>query len=150
MSSPEEKAFSLYLMKDKLIIIIGKPESGKTLKGKEIASLYNEENVTWIDGHTLYNKNSSHFYWSRCNLNTELVIIDDIKDVSKIDKIYSLISEGVVVEKRFQNPFRIHPKIIIICSSEISLDDLPTQSKAFNRRFLIINCDYERGKRKCS
>jgi ABC-type microcin C transport system duplicated ATPase subunit YejF len=133
-------------MEKKIIIIIGKPESGKTLKAKEIASLYNKENVTWIDGRTLDNKRSSHFYWSRCNLNTELVIIDDFKDVSNIDKFYSLIVEGVVVEKRCQAPFKIHPKIIIGCSSEVSIDDLPTQSNAFNRRFLIINCDYEKGK----
>jgi hypothetical protein len=133
-------------MEKKIIIIIGKPESGKTLKAKEIASLYNKENVTWIDGRTLDNKHSSHFYWHRCNLNTELVIIDDFKDVSNIDKLYSLIADGVVVEKRFQDPFKIHPKIIIGCSSEVSIDDLPTQSNAFNRRFLIINCDYEKGK----
>ena len=129
---------------ERITLIIGDADSGKTMKAKEIASSYKEEDVIWIDGRQYNRHNDRHdvrFLYSRCKLNTELLIIDDLNDVSHIGWIYSHLYEGVRVEKIFKEPFYIHPKIIIGCSSKVSIDDLPTESNAFKRRFSIINCN---------
>lgn len=135
---------------EKITLIIGDADSGKTMKAKEIASSYKEENVVWICGYEYNKHNDRHdvgFLYRRCNLNTELLIIDDLNDVSHIGWIYSHLYEGVRVEKIFKEPFYIHPKIIITCkSNKISIDDLPTESNSFKRRFSIINCN-DRAKR---
>jgi hypothetical protein len=131
-------------MEKKITVIIGDSDSGKTLKAKEIASSYNQDNVTWFDGRNLNEilyRYSMGFYFSRCNLNTELVIIDDFKDASNIDFFYSYICQGLMVEKQCKDPFIIYPEIIIGCSSEVSIDDFPLESMAFKRRFSIINCN---------
>lgn len=129
---------------DKITVIIGDAESGKTMKAKEIASSYEEENVVWYDGR-LFNKKlyryGTYFFFSRCNLNTELVILDDFKDVSNIEMFYSYAEDGIAVEKQGKDPFIIHPKIIIGCSSEVSISALPLESISFKRRALIINCN---------
>jgi hypothetical protein len=133
-------------MDKKITVIIGDADSGKTLKAKEIASSYNQENVTWYDGR-IFNKklyrHSTRFYFSRCNLNTELLIIDDFGDASNIEMFYSYACEGLEVEKQGKDPFIIYPKIIIGCSSEVSIDDFPLESMAFKRRVSIINCNDE-------
>lgn len=120
---------------EKITVIIGEADSGKTMKAKEIASSYKKENVTWMNG-----KNWKHdrpFLYRSCSLNTELIIIDDCDDASHIEII---CSRGVKVEKPYEEPFYIDPKIIIVCSSEISIDDF-IQSNAFKRRVTIINCN---------
>jgi hypothetical protein len=102
------------------------------MKAKERASSYKKENVTWISGKDW--KHDRPFLYRSCNLNTELIIIDDCDDVSHIDVIYS---RGVKVEKPYEESFYISPRIIIVCSSEISIDDF-IQSNAFKRRVSII------------
>ena len=126
---------------EKIIVIIGKAESGKTMKAKEIASSYKKENVTWISGRDW--KHDRPFLYRSCNLNTELIIIDDCDDASHIENIYSSAAGGIKVETPSKEPFYIHPKIIVVCSSEISIDDF-IQSNAFKRRVSIINCEIEK------
>ena len=123
---------------EKITVIIGKAESGKTMKAKEIASSYKKENVTWISGRDW--KNDRPFLYRSCNLNTELIIIDDCDDASHIESIYSSAVEGIKVDKPYEESFYIHPKIIIGCSSEVSIDDF-IQSNAFKRRVTIIDCN---------
>jgi hypothetical protein len=126
---------------EKITVIIGKTESGKTMKAKEIASSYKKENVTWISGRDW--KHDRPFIYRSCNLNTELIIIDDCDDASQIEGIYISAAEFVKVDKPYEESFYIHPKIIIGCSSEISIDDF-IQSNAFKRRVSIINCEIEK------
>ena len=123
---------------EKITVIIGKADSGKTMKAKEIASSYKKENVTWISGRDW--KHDRPFLYRSCNLNTELIIIDDCGDASHIESIYSSVAEFVKVETPSKELFYIHPKIIIVCSSEISIDDF-IQSNAFKRRVTIIDCN---------
>ena len=120
---------------EKITVIIGEADSGKTMKAKEIASSYKKENVTWMNG-----KNWKHdrpFLYRSCSLNTELIIIDDCDDASHIEGI---CSSGVKVEKPYEEPFYIDPRIIVVCSSEVSIDDF-IQSNAFKRRVTIIDCN---------
>ena len=123
---------------EKITVIIGKADSRKTMKAKEIASSYKKENVTWISGRDW--KHDRPFIYRSCNLNTELIIIDDCDDASHIENIYSSAAGGIKVETPSKEPFYIHPKIIIGCSSEISIDDF-IQSNAFKRRVTIIDCN---------
>lgn len=125
-------------MEKKITLIIGNAESGKTTKVKEIASSYDKENVTWIDGYH-YNKGfRKRFFYRSCDLNTELIIIDEIKDASYIEHFFGDIIDGVLVDKPYKDAFYIYPDIIIICNEKISIDDLPTESLAFNRRVSIV------------
>lgn len=125
-------------MEKKIILIIGNAESGKTTKAKEIASSCDKENVTWIDGYN-YNKGfRRNFFYRSCDLNTELVIIDGIKDASHIEHFFGDVTDGVSVEKPYKDTFYIYPDLIIICNEEVSINDLPTESLAFNRRVSIV------------
>lgn len=133
-------------MEKKIILIVGKSDNDKTTKAKEITGLYNNENVTWIDGYN-YNKGfHKNFFYNSCSLNTELVVIDGIKDASHIEHFFADITDGISIEKKCEDPFLIYPNITLICSSKILMNDLPIESLAFNRRVLIINCDNEKRK----
>ena len=134
---------------EKITVIIGEADSGKTMKAKEIASSYKKENVTWISGKDWKHKHNRPFLYRSCNLNTELIIIDDCDDASHIDVIYSSMAEGVKVEKPYEEPFYIDPRIIVVCSSEVSIDDF-IQSNAFKRRVSIIDCNVTPKKIKLS
>jgi molybdopterin-guanine dinucleotide biosynthesis protein len=125
-------------MEKKIILIIGEADSGKTTKAREIASSYDKKNVTWIDGYTFKKSFLNNFFYSRCDLNTELIIIDGIKDASHIEHFYSHIYEGIQVDKPYKDTFYIYPDLIIIFNEEVSIDDLPTESLAFNRRVSIV------------
>jgi len=120
---------------ERIKLIIGSKESEKSTIARQLASSYNNENVVFVDG----SRRRDHFFYSACNNNTELVIIEELVSVNDIMSIYGDFIDGVKVEKRFEKPFYINPNIIVVCSSSITREDLPLKtSMAFNRRFEVI------------
>lgn len=123
---------------ERVKLIIGTDKEKKDLFINEIVGLYNEENISFITGEDKLHK----FFYSNCNKNTELIIIEGFNDTRRIMDIYCGLLEGIRVEKRFESPFYIQPKgIIVVCDSSVSMDDFPIKTSiAFNRRFEIIEC----------
>lgn len=57
---------------ERIKLIIGSKESEKSTIARQLASSYNNENVVFVDG----SRRRDHFFYSACNNNTELVIIE--------------------------------------------------------------------------
>jgi hypothetical protein len=123
-------------MDNRNIIIVGGPMSGKTTKAREISAMYDQERVRWFD----YLQLKGPFKWRSCNADIELVIVERFNDPKKIHDFSSFIEEGICVEKIGSDPFYINPKLILVCDPSFNMLDLPLDSKAFNRRFRVIDC----------
>lgn len=120
---------------NKITIIIGSAGSGKTTAAKCIAKDY--DNVAWLDGNNII----SHFFWNKCKEDTDLVIIEEIKDVKYLERLFGPAIDGIAVEHRGKDTFYINPRIVVTCKSDVTIKDLPTHSRAFCRRTMIVDCD---------
>lgn len=122
---------------NKITVIIGSAGSGKTTAAKCIAKDYDKDKVVWLDG----NQKIRHFFYSRCNKDTELIIIEEIKDINDLWNIVNSVTEGICVEKRGEYPFYINPTVVVTCRPDITFKDLPMDSLSFKRRVMIADCD---------
>lgn len=126
---------------EKITVLIGNSEDKIT----EIVASYNKDNVVFIEcDYYMYRRKRRKMligYSRRCNQNTELVIINGFKYASDIGEIISDTYEGIAIEKQGKDIFYIHPKIIVVCTEDISIDDFPLDSISFKRRVSIINCN---------
>lgn len=118
---------------DKGIIIVGGRNSGKTALAKGLCAHVYPECVAFLDGKTTMKRT---FPYSVVNKKTEYLILDDCK-VEDIEDMFSGIIEGIQVEKINEEPFMVHPKIILVMKSDITISDLKISS-SFNRRWMIM------------
>ncbi|MCB0743778.1 MAG: hypothetical protein KDC67_07740, partial [Ignavibacteriae bacterium] len=102
---------------------------GKSLIHNAIAKL---RNVVTLDGKNL--KNGSKFFFQQVNRSTNIICFDDVHKTFDFETLYSSITSGIVVEKKFETeytiPFDQTPKIII--SSNYSV--VGTGGNSENRR----------------
>lgn len=126
---------------EKITVLIGNSENKIT----DIVASYNKDNVVFIDcDYYMYRRKRRKMligYSRCCNQNTELVIINGFKYASDIGELISDTYEGIAIEKQGKDIFYIHPKIIVVCTEDISIDDFPLESISFKRRVSIINCN---------
>jgi hypothetical protein len=126
---------------DKITVLIGNSEDKIT----EIVASYNKDNVVFIDcDYYMYRRKRRKMlvgFSRHCSQNTELVIINGFKYASDIGELISDTYEGIAIEKQGKDIFYIHPKIIVVCTEDISIDDFPLESISFKRRVSIINCN---------
>lgn len=89
--------------------------NGRTGKGLLINAIMRFKKVTKEDGKFFNPK--SNFVFQQIDVDTELLWFDDVKPDFDLLKLFSVISEGIQVEKKFQNKFTIpywrSPKIVI-------------------------------------
>jgi hypothetical protein len=117
---------------EKITVIIGSGGSGKTTAAKEIANDYS--NVIWLDG----TQPIHPFFYQRCKEDTELVIIEELKNAGNLMRFAAAAMDGVCVEHRGKDPFYINPRIVVVCKPDVKL---PMESVAFQRRFNVVDCD---------
>ncbi len=120
------------------LVFIGPSGSGKTSKARQIASLHDEKNVTWIDGKSKRNLVKNDFRFASCHENTELIIIDDVISTVGIGLFYEWITSGVWVHAPGSPSFQISPKLIIIYDEKRSLEDFDKVPSTL-RRFDFID-----------
>lgn len=108
---------------NKATVIIGRIASGKSQISKAlVSSLKGKEKIFLHEAHL-----KSVFGFAECTTDTKVIIIDELR---KIEYLFTLIFatvDGVIVEKKGQEPFCIYPKIIIVCNEQITrqrLEDL--------------------------
>ena len=128
---------------EKVTVIIGSAGSGKTTAAKCIAKDYDTDKVVWMDGSNM----ASYFFYFRCNKDTELVVIEEIRDINKLWSIINSAADGLCVEKRGEEAFYINPKIVVTCTPCITFEDLPMDSLSFKRIVMIVDCDMPLGGR---
>jgi hypothetical protein len=115
-------------------LFIGPAESGKTREARRIASELNHEKVTLISLHTITKKYVGNFFFSGCNKETELLILDDWFDLKLLDMMIRIL-EGFTVHKQGLHPFVINPNIILIADSRLTVEDFPV---SITRYFDIV------------
>lgn len=97
-------------------------KGGGTGKGIFVKALFKMVNGVTIDGKTF--KNDKGFLWQRVGLDTHILFIDDAKKNFDFESLYSVITEGITVEKKNKDEIHIAfedaPKIIITTNYSIT------------------------------
>ncbi|KOY87827.1 hypothetical protein AD998_18310 [bacterium 336/3] len=91
--------------------------SGKTLLAKSLGKL---KSYTEIAGKDFDPKNK-HKYQS-CQLDTQIVHINDARNNFQFEALYNDITEGLNVEKKNKNPFIIQPRMIISSNKPLRIE----------------------------
>lgn len=60
--------------------------------------------------------------YADCSINTTCVHIEDIKAYTNIEDFFNDITEGVIVDKKNEKPYRIFPKIIFSTNKTIKIE----------------------------
>jgi hypothetical protein len=96
-------------------IIIGNKESGKSTLAYGI--IYRYKNPLRVDGRSPV----GHFTFSHADIDTDLIVVECTE---KYLQQYINLVHGVVVEKRMESPYTIHPDILIVVDDMLSLPDI--------------------------
>jgi len=118
----------------KILLIIGPPECGKTWMARQIAEDYKKDEVTWIVGKNI--RANHPFNFQDCEPTTKLLIIDDLPSVEKLEGLYHTVN-GITVDKQLHKAFTLNPRIIIT-SSAITSDQVP-HDESFKHRFDVLD-----------
>lgn len=97
-------------------IIYGPKNSGKSQKAIDIVKDKLTAEVVFI---TDYNE-LDPFVFFRCKESTSTIVIDELKPHHLIENLFSIVTEGLLVETPGSMPFTIYPEVIIVLSSEIT------------------------------
>ena len=94
--------------------------SGKSLVLTAIGKI---RNIVKIDGKS-FNPQKSDFVYQRVNLDSQILAFDDVKKNFDFEQLFSLISEGITVNRKNKDeifiPFERSPKIVITTNYVIS------------------------------
>lgn len=94
---------------------ISQNPSGGSGKGIVLKSLGKFRNTALIDGKNFNFK--SQFAFQQVGLDTELIVFEDVTQAFDFERLFSVITEGISVEKKGQDrffiPFEENPKIVI-------------------------------------
>jgi hypothetical protein len=115
----------------KTTVIIGKRSSGKSRVAEAMACrLHN----------TIRVKPSlkGSFPFIMGDEDTEVIIFDEVNNIYKLEDIIFSTYNYVLVERPCKSMFYINPKIIIVCSEEITRDAIEKLGSSLNRRINII------------
>ncbi|MCF6271094.1 MAG: hypothetical protein L3J41_15385, partial [Melioribacteraceae bacterium] len=117
--------------------------SGKGVVGSAIGKMCAVSN---IDGRNFRFEKS--FAFQSVSLDTEVIYFDDVHKKFGFDKLFSIITDGIVVEKKNQDsffiPFEESPKILI--TTNYSLDG--GDDSSLDRQFVVEFSDYYNKKRR--
>lgn len=117
--------------------------SGKGLIAKAISNI---KNVLRIDGKNF--RFDKSFPFQSVSPDTQIILFDDVTKKFGFEKLFSIITEGITIEKKNKNeysiPFERTPKIIITTNHSISGSD----DSSTDRQFLIEFSDFYNAKHK--
>lgn len=104
--------------------------SGKGLVAKGITQM---RNLQKIDGKNFTFDKS--FAFQSIDLDTEIIFFDDVHKRFKFERLFSIIAEGIMIEKKnkseFYIPFEKSPKILIATNYSIEGNDDSSQDRQF-------------------
>lgn len=113
------------------ILLIGTIDVGKSMLANIIMDGKKQITINGRDNHLL----ESLFMFSDCSIDTEIIHIDDLLDLKKLELFFNAITNGVEVDKRGQKSFTIYPQIII--SINCKMKDLEFTA-SLTRRFDVF------------
>ncbi len=114
--------------------------SGRSGKGLVIKGISQIRNVVVEDGRNF--NPSKNFAFQRVKADTNIIGIEDIRDKFPFERLFSIITDGIVVERKNKDEiflsFRESPKIVLSTNFSISgVDD-----STIDREFIIEFSDY--------
>jgi hypothetical protein len=102
-------------------VITDNPEGG-TGKGLFVQSVSKMKKVSYIDGKTF--SFDKQFAFQTISTDTQVISFDDVKKGFPFERLFSVITEGITLEKKNKDaikiPFRHSPKIVITTNYAIS------------------------------
>jgi len=117
--------------------------SGKGLVAKAISQM---RNLLKIDGKNF--RFDKSFAFQSVSLDTEVIFFDDVKKNFYFERLFSVLTEGLTIEKKNRNEFHIPfdeaPKILIATNYSIQGSD----DSSRDRQFVIEFADYYNAKHK--
>lgn len=117
--------------------------SGKGLVAKAVSQI---RNVLELDGKNF--KFDKAFVFQSVNLDTEVIFFDDVRKSFHFEKLFSILTGGLTVEKKnrqeFHIPFDEVPKILIATNHSIQGSD----DSSRDRQFVIEFSDFYNAKHK--
>ncbi len=91
--------------------------SGKSLLFK---ALKYTRNLSEIAGKDFDNTNK-HKY-DKANIDTQIIFIDDLKKNFDVESLFNDITEGITIDKKNQQPYRINPKIVLTSNKVLKIE----------------------------
>ena len=73
--------------------------------------------------------------YSPCGINTKILVINDLKPYFHLDTLYNDISEGLTVDKKNMQPFKIHPKMILTTNRTIQVEGKSSRDRVIEFEF---------------
>ncbi|KUG26670.1 hypothetical protein ASZ90_003492 [hydrocarbon metagenome] len=117
--------------------------SGKGLVAEAVSQI---RNLLKIDGKNF--RFDKAFAFQSVNLDTEIIFFDDVKKNFHFEKLFSILTGGLTVEKKNRNEFNIPfdevPKVLIATNYSIQGSD----DSSRDRQFVIEFADYYNAKHK--
>lgn len=108
--------------------------TGKTLFCKALGEI---RNYCEINGKQ-FNPNKD-FKYQEAKIDTQIICINDVKNSKRhqfdFEDMFNDITEGVVVEKKNQQPFTIHPKIIVTTNKTLDIEGASARDRAIEFEF---------------
>jgi len=105
--------------------------TGKTLVNKALRAMKNREkdstNVTEINGKDFIDK-GKHKY-ENCSMSTVLTQINDVPRNYDIELLFNDITEGITVDKKNQQPFRVETKIGLTTNKSIRINGISAKDR---------------------
>jgi len=128
----------------KAIVFIDEQSSegayGRSGKGLVIKAISKIRNVVVEDGRNF--DVGKNFAFQRVNADTNIVAIEDIREKFPFDRLFSIITEGITIEKKNKDEifisFSESPKIVI--SSNFSIKGIDDSTK--DRQFIVEFSDH--------
>ncbi len=98
--------------------------TGKTLYSKSLGRILNNkiESSVFVEINGKNFDTSEKFRFETCNLETQLISINDIRPRTNITEYTSDITEGIAVNKKNEKPFPIRAKVIISTNLTIKIE----------------------------
>lgn len=101
--------------------------SGKTLAAKMIggaicANPYDQAQKTFVEINGKDFDPADKHKYDQCDMNTQLIVLNDVRKWFDVDNIYNDITEGISVNKKSLQPYKINAKMIVITNKTLKIE----------------------------
>src|SRR5690606_28843546 len=78
------------------------------------------------------------FLFKQCKEDTKMVVFDEVCTATQMRETVGLVSRPVEVNRKGNYPFEISPDFIIVCSSNITADDISSMGEEFTNKIDLL------------